>query len=59
MWGIVKLLENEETGEATEEAVCHLVVYVDDVMVAAPRRIAEGFLARLETEWKCSRAECQ
>ena len=57
MWGIVKILENEETGETAEETVSHLVVYVDDVMVAAPRGIAERFLGRLETEWKCSPVE--
>ena len=32
VWGIVKILENEQTGETAEETVGHLVVYVDDVM---------------------------
>ena len=40
-----------------EEMTGQVVVYVDDIMVAAALKIAEALLNRVTQEWKCSPAE--
>ena len=47
-----------ESEDGSIEGCCgHLVVYVDDLMVLGPSHIRQGFLTRLQQEWKVSTPE--
>lgn len=50
-----KVMSSVEGGE--KQCVGHVLVYVDDVMVIAPRTVREGFMARLKREWNISNPE--
>ena len=40
-----------------DQCVGHVLIYVDDVMVIAPKGVREGFMKRLKQEWAISNPE--
>ena len=50
-------LKEAVNGQGSEKCVGHVLVYVDDVMVIAPKTVREGFMDRLRREWTVSEPE--
>ena len=46
-----------KTIDDQEETTGFMVTYVDDILVAAPREIAESALGKIRTTWECSPVE--
>ena len=61
LWKIMEIcppgLKEVENGRGSEKCVGHVLVYVDDVMVLAPKTVREGFMDRLRREWTVSEPE--
>ena len=59
IWKIIATPVNStgQVNEDLEETSGYLVTYVDDILVAAPRDVAERALDRIRTTWECSPVE--
>ena len=59
IWKVVAapLNSNGQVDEELEETSGFMVTYVDDILVAAPRKVAEQALAKIRSTWECSPVE--
>ena len=55
LWKIMRRSSTEKGSEEEMAGLCS--VYVDDILTAGDKKITEGFIRRLQSQWVCSEPE--